>query len=259
MEGVIHVHTKNSIDGVNTIDGIYRWCKDNAIGFIAVTDHDQMGASVEFQQKYGEEILSITGAEYSTTIGHLLILFLTVGLENLLSRNDKGLFDADEVLREARNQGALIIAAHPKRIENKYLEQMDGLEVFNGRVLHPKRQQEVLSLAQKNGLLMFGGSDAHLPEELNHCLLEVEGTPSSLEALRDLLTQTGFSKISCKTGNYHHSARTQLIKQSRKGQLLSWYSLKQVLKILYSPIFWLKKKSHPRDYEYEIFPREEQK
>ncbi len=258
MKGVIHIHTKNSIDGANTIDGIYQWCKDNAIGFIAVTDHDQMAASVEFQQKYGEEILSITGAEYSTTIGHLLILFLTVGLENLLSRNDKGLFDVEEVLREARKQGALIIAAHPNKIEDKYLQQMDGLEVFNGRVLDPMRNLSVLSLAQKNGLRMFGGADAHLPVELNHCLLEVAGNPSSLEALKDILTQTGFSKISCKTGNYHHSARTQLIKQVRKGQLLSWYSFRQGLKLLYSPIFWLKKKMNPRDYEYEIFPREEQ-
>lgn len=259
MRGLIHVHTTNSIDGANRISNLYRWCIKHHIDFIAVTDHDQIEASLDFKEKYGSEILTITGAEYSTTIGHLLVLFLTTGLEDELSVNGQGLYEVEEVFEAAGKQKAFIIAAHPKNIEEKHLKRLHGLEVFNSRVLKPERNKKVLEMAKKHDLFMFGGADAHLPGELSHCLLEVEGQATSLAAFQEIFTQGGVTKISCKTGNYHYSARTQLLKQMRKGQLFTWYSVRQVIKIIYSPLFWLKKMKNQELYQYELFPREEQK
>lgn len=258
MKGIMHVHTRNSIDGANSLEGIYRWCISHQVKFIAVTDHDNIEASLAFKDKYGQEILSIPGAEYSTTIGHLLVLFLTTGLETLLTVNHQGLFEIEDLLHEAHKQKALIVAAHPKHIEEKYLKRLHGLEVFNGRVLDPERNQKALALAKKHHLLMFGGADAHLPGELSQCLLEVEGSPKSLEALQERLMEKGLIQITCRTGNYHYSARTQLLKQYRRGRLGSRYSLRQVVKIIISPFFWLKKRRHQVAYQYDIFPREEQ-
>lgn len=252
MKLVCHVHTNNSIDSNNTLESIYREAKTMGVDAIAVTDHDSIKASLAFKEMYSGELICITGAEYSTTIGHILVLFIEEGLENILTRNDDGLYDFVELAKLAREKDAMIVAAHPKGIDDAYIEYLDGLEVFNARVLDHSRNRRAEKLAKDKGLIAFGGADAHVFGELSNCYMEISSECETLEQLKKAIENGGVGKIVCKTGNYHQSARSQLIKMKRLKMGINFYWFKQVLKWPYSVIFYIIKMLNKDDYYYKI-------
>jgi predicted metal-dependent phosphoesterase TrpH len=81
----------------------------------------------------------------------------------------------DEVCRQARRVGALVIAPHPlvpgQGIgEELHLAAIDALEVFNHRYRKVCERRQLLQTWRATGLPGVAGSDAHAPDEIGrHC------------------------------------------------------------------------------------------
>ena len=69
VAGVVHVHTTLS-DGGGTVDDVVAAAKAAGLGFVAVTDHNNVDAKP--YEGYRDGVLLIAGAELSTTAGHVL-------------------------------------------------------------------------------------------------------------------------------------------------------------------------------------------
>ena len=147
---------------------------------IAITDHIEYlphskdidadhNRSYEIAKPLADEmdILLIRGTEITRSMppGHLNALFITNA--NLIDRQD-----IDVAIKEARDQGALLLWNHPgwkqqqpdttlwweKHTELYENDMLHGIEVFNGEFC-----KEALHWAVEKKLTMFGNSDVHGP------------------------------------------------------------------------------------------------
>lgn len=169
MRADLHAHTTASRDAVTTPRGLIRAARRAGLDAVAVTDHDSIAAWDEVGY-WGrrEGVLVIPGVERRVTVagrsaGDLVCLFLRA---MVVSR------DAAEVVREVRDQGGLVAAAHPFRGRKPFrrLEEVTRLavaiEVLNGRTYGAAGNRRAADEARRLGLAVSAGSDAHTPFEV---------------------------------------------------------------------------------------------
>jgi predicted metal-dependent phosphoesterase TrpH len=158
----LHCHTYYSNDGVSSPEQIIKYALKKGLDGIAITDHETNTAWEE-AQNIGDElgIKIVFGEEIKTNKGDILGLFLKEKI------NGKGK-DARWVINEIKKQDGLAIIPHPchgtERFKDdirKYLDIIDGIEVFNGRLPFTLPDKMAFEFAQKHNLVMTGGSDAH--------------------------------------------------------------------------------------------------
>ncbi len=178
-----HVHSAYSEDSFQKFDEIIQQAELRGLDGIVILDHNTIeGRDVLSQyldRHYGEipvdeRLLVIRAGEYSTEEGHLVVIGLKTPIEDVLSLSGKW-YACKDVVTEAKRQGATIILAHPyrwkKRLPSQWLlEQIDAVEVFNGRTCFVKgnwsANERAVELAKKMNLPIVAGSDAHLPREI---------------------------------------------------------------------------------------------
>lgn len=165
----LHIHTSFS-DGMMTIPQLLDHVERNTrLDVIAITDHDEVSGSLEARDmvargNYRFEV--ITGAEISTSEGHLLALFIERPVPS--SR------PLAETMDAVQKQGGLCIVPHPlswltRSIGETALDQytlgdptFDGIEISNGHIAARVTCQKARRLnAQRYHLSEVGGSDAH--------------------------------------------------------------------------------------------------
>ena len=118
VPGVVHVHTTLS-DGGGTPDEVIAAAAASELGFLVITDHNNLDAkSVEGYRPYKKKVeidsaarsdaslLVIVGTEVSTTAGHVLAL----GVPDPIYRFPG---DVHETLADIRDLGGVAFAAHP--------------------------------------------------------------------------------------------------------------------------------------------------
>lgn len=126
--GVVHIHTTLS-DGSGTPDEVIEAAHKPGLGFVVITDHNNLDAKPF--EGYHDGVLAIVGTEISTTAGHILGL----GLPDPLYRFDG---DARDGLEDVRDLGGFAFAAHPlsTRADLSFsgwdLPGPWGLELLNG-------------------------------------------------------------------------------------------------------------------------------
>lgn len=191
-----HVHSFFSRDGVSSPEALIETARKRGLHGFALTDHDTCDGCRYLLQKGllredGEPVdgfLVIPGAEISTAEGHLLCL--GVWLPNGLKHTP-----ASEIIERVHAQGGVAIPAHPydrlrAGIREAALDTLnpDGLEVFNAATALPVQNQRALAYAQRRGLPMTAGSDAHHHAAIgrSHTLFHSErlNVRSILESLR---------------------------------------------------------------------------
>ena len=126
---------------------------------------------------------TIPGIEISTTRGHVLV----VGPDPP-RRTEPGDLSPAEAVDLAHDRGCAAIVAHPYR--NSTVREVDAdfdaVEI-NGK--HPRTEEWVRELADRHGLPLVGGSDAHFPIEVGRAYTEVDAEEFSpeavVEAIRD--------------------------------------------------------------------------
>ena len=165
----LHVHSFFSADGVSSPEDLIAAARAAGLNGFAITDHNTCDA-VDYMVSRGlmradgqpvDGMLVIPGIEVTTADGHLLCLGC------VLPSSLKGMPSA-EVCRLAQEAGGLAVAPHPYDLFRAGIREsvldtlpLDGLEVFNAATTLKRHNRKAYEYAQRRGLPMTAGSDAH--------------------------------------------------------------------------------------------------
>ena len=166
-----HCHTIASSDSLTRPRGLVNTCRRKGIHRVIVTDHNTIaGARAAYEL---DPELVIVGEEIATTRGEILAAFVTEEIP-------RGLSPA-ETIRRLKDQGAFISVSHPFDRwrsggwqEDDLLEilpEVDAIEVYNSRCMHPRFNREARQFAEKHKVAGTVGSDAHAAFELGRSLM----------------------------------------------------------------------------------------
>jgi hypothetical protein len=188
---------------------------------VAITDHD---CWYRPEAQGPEDLLVISGEEFSTEFGHLLGLFLTgpIPFARVPGRALEAPGGVGALIDAIHAQGGLAVLAHPfeRELDETRLlplvPLLDGLEVWNGRAnrIHRDANARAAAFARDHGLAPLAGSDAHLPREIGNGVLRLEVEALTPEAVKAALRR-GTGRASGREGRSLDTARSQHTKLNR--------------------------------------------
>jgi hypothetical protein len=186
----LHMHTDHSSDCATPVEVLLATARDQGLGAIAVTDHNEISGALEAAEKaadYGVKV--IVGEEVKTARqGEVIGLFLR-------ERIPRGMSLA-ETVAEIRRQGGVVYVPHPfDRMhavpDYEHLlgvvEDIDAIEVYNPRVAIASFNEEAARFAAKYRIPAGAGSDAHVAPGLGSVrvrMADFDGPEEFLESLR---------------------------------------------------------------------------
>ncbi|MCS6869847.1 MAG: PHP domain-containing protein [Anaerolineae bacterium] len=169
----LHSHTLYSLDSLTSLEAFLRACEARKLDKVAVTDHNTIEGALRLARMAPERI--IIGEEIMTTEGELLAYFVQETVPPFLS--------PEVTIERLRQQGAFISVSHPfDRLRKgawqelnlrRILPLVDAIEGFNARCLFSADNDKALAFAHAHQKLYTVGSDAHMPYELGHAVLEM--------------------------------------------------------------------------------------
>lgn len=199
VEVDLHMHTDHSNDCATPVEHLLSTAKEQGLGAIAITDHNEISGAFEAAEKaerFGMKI--IVGEEVKTASqGEVIGLFLT-------ERIPRGL-TLEETVAEIKRQGGLVYVPHPfDRMHAvpdyehllKILDDVDAIEVYNPRVAIGSFNEEAQRFAAKYRIVRGAGSDSHVAAGLGSVRIKMrdfDGPQEFLESLRH-------AEISTKSG-----------------------------------------------------------
>ncbi|TYL37054.1 phosphoesterase [Natronococcus pandeyae] len=204
----LHVHSSLSYDGRDSIDLILEQAEAVGLDAIAVTDHDEISASLEAAERasdYG--LVGIPAIEISSKAGHILGL----GVEEAIPPG----LSYEETLEEIHSQGGLAVIPHPfqqsrhgvtARISRDELTKGDAIEVYNSRLLTGRANRQAERFASSRGLPMTAGSDAHISEMVGQAVTRVDADERSADAILEAIRE-GKTSVEGKRTPWHISFR----------------------------------------------------
>jgi glycosyltransferase involved in cell wall biosynthesis len=186
----LHMHTDHSHDCATPVEVLLATARDQGLGAIAVTDHNEISGALEAADKaadYGVKV--IVGEEVKTASqGEVIGLFLSERIPRGLSLS--------ETVAEIRRQGGVVYVPHPfDRMHAvpdyehllAVVEDVDAIEVYNPRVAIGSFNEEAARFAAKYRIPAGAGSDAHVAPGLGSVRVRMpdfDGPREFLEALR---------------------------------------------------------------------------
>jgi glycosyltransferase involved in cell wall biosynthesis len=187
----LHMHTDHSTDCATPVEVLLATARDQGLGAIAVTDHNEISGALDAAAKadaYGVKV--IVGEEVKTASqGEVIGLFLT-------ERIPRGLTLA-ETVAEIRRQGGLVYVPHPFDRMHAVPDyehllgivgDVDAIEVYNPRVAIGSFNEEAARFAAKYRIPAGAGSDAHVAQGLGSVRIRMrdfDGPAEFLESLRE--------------------------------------------------------------------------
>jgi len=195
----LHMHTDHSHDCATPVEVLLATAREQGLGAIAVTDHNEISGALDAAEKAAEfGVKVIVGEEVKTAAqGEVIGLFLT-------ERIARGL-TLQETVAEIRRQGGLVYVPHPfDRMHSvpdyehllDILGDIDAIEVYNPRVAIGSFNEEAERFARKYRIVAGAGSDAHVAQGLGTVrvrMRDFDGPEEFRESLRDaeLVTKSG--------------------------------------------------------------------
>jgi hypothetical protein len=210
----LHMHTIGS-DGKNSVKEMLRVAKRRGLDVLAITDHNVPNKfnPEKIREKYG--IYVIPGCELSFLSGHLLVLGLDSELvekklkEHNVTKKSSGVIARKKtiikILRYFVDNGALVIAAHPKMptgmmsLKGNFLADLykeglvHGAEIHNDdiekkfkrklyRIWHNLAKKFVLELK----IPAYSNSDAHIKNRIGNRfnMVKLDDPTKLLEVLK---------------------------------------------------------------------------
>ena len=200
MKFDLHVHSNLSYDAKMTSDEIVTAAKNAGLSGVAICDHNAFHL-----HRQRENFYIIQSCEFSTDAGHLIVYFQKEHINEALSRDECGRFYWRDICKAAHDQGALVFLAHPyaplRPRSDVLFKEIDGIEIFNSRVVHSRRtyaNENAIKLCKRLGKPFCAGSDAHSPTEIGTTFWECDlpeeamGDPDFEERLKaELLASRG--------------------------------------------------------------------
>jgi glycosyltransferase involved in cell wall biosynthesis len=188
----LHMHTDHSPDCATPAELLLETAKDEGLGAIAITDHNEISGAIEAQE-IAERVggIKVIVAEEVKTAhqGEVIGLFLSERIERGMSMK--------ETIAEIRRQGGLVYVPHPfDRLHSvpdyehllEIVDEIDILEVFNPRVAFSAFNEEAVRFARKYSIVPGAGSDSHVVQGLGSVkirLRDFDGPQEFLESMRD--------------------------------------------------------------------------
>jgi len=185
----LHTHSAASHDGRDSVELLLEQAEAVGLDALAVTDHDEIEASLEavsLAPEYG--LIGIPGVEVSTADGHVLAL----GVEELVPAG----MGFAETLTYIRDRGGTAVVPHPfqesrsgvlAKITKDELATADAIEVYNSRLLIGYANRQAKRFASRRGLPMTAGSDAHICEMVGQAITWVDADEPTSEAILDAI------------------------------------------------------------------------
>ena len=204
----LHCHSEESYDGRDSVDLLLERAAAAGLDAIAVTDHDEITASLEAVERAPlYDLLGIPGIEISTAAGHVLAL----GIEE---RIPPALTFADTLAR-IRDAGGLAVVPHPfqelrhgvlAEISRDELASADAIEVYNSRLFTGRANRQARRFARERDLPMTAGSDAHIAEMVGQAVTTVDPPEVSVSAILEEV-RTGNTAVEGRRTPWRISAR----------------------------------------------------
>ncbi|MFC5366750.1 PHP domain-containing protein [Salinirubrum litoreum] len=181
----LHTHSALSYDGRDPIDLLLSQAAAVGLDAVAVTDHDEIDASLEAAElapEYG--LVGIPGMEVTTAAGHVLAF----GIDELVPAG----LSFDDTLDRIHEQGGIAVIPHPfqksrhgvaHKITRDQLASADAIEVYNSRLLTGRANRQAERFAERRNLPMTAGSDAHISEMVGQAVTHVDADEASVEAI----------------------------------------------------------------------------
>jgi predicted metal-dependent phosphoesterase TrpH len=191
----LHMHTDHSPDCATPVEVLLATAREQGLGAIAVTDHNEISGALEARRlAEGSDLHPplkvVVGEEVKTASqGEVIGLFIE-------ERIPRGLTLA-ETVAEIRRQGGVVYVPHPfDRMHAvpdyehllPVLEEVDAIEVYNPRVAIGAFNEEAARFAAKYRIAAGAGSDSHVARGLGSVrvrMRDFEGPQEFLQSLRD--------------------------------------------------------------------------
>lgn len=188
----LHVHTVHSGDSCVTFEDAVRCCLEKGLDGFAVTDHDTMTEIPNgIERKSG--LIVIPGVEITAKGAHVIAFDIDQEVPSNLSVN--------EIVGRIHDQGGIAIIAHPYSLFRTWANpneiegaSFDCVEVANAyQFPYGWMLSKNTALAERLGLPVTGGSDAHIPRTIGRAMTILEADAGNvdgvLRALREGRTE----------------------------------------------------------------------
>jgi predicted metal-dependent phosphoesterase TrpH len=191
----LHMHTDHSHDCATPVEVLLATAREQGLGAIAVTDHNEISGALEAQARaarFGPHppVKVIVAEEVKTAgQGEVIGLFIREKIPRGLS--------LQETVAEIKRQGGLVYVPHPfDRMHSvpdyehllKIIDDVDAIEVFNPRVAIGAFNDEAARFAAKYRIVAGAGSDSHVAQGLGSVRIRMrdfDGPAEFLQSLRD--------------------------------------------------------------------------
>ena len=172
----LHAHSALSHDGRDPVDLLLQQAAAVGLDALAVTDHDEIDASIEAAERaadYG--LVGIVGMEVTTAAGHVLAF----GIDDLIPSG----LDFRETLDRIHADDGIAVVPHPfqktrhgvaAHVSEEALASADAIEAYNSRLFTGRANRRAERFALRNGLPTTAGSDAHISEMVGQAVTEVD-------------------------------------------------------------------------------------
>jgi predicted metal-dependent phosphoesterase TrpH len=199
----LHMHTDHSGDCATPVEVLLATAREQGLGAIAVTDHNEISGALEARRQAAESSsthppagadgppLKVIVAEEVKTAdqGEVIGLFIEEKIPRGLT--------LEETVAEIKRQGGLVYVPHPfDRMHSvpdyehllTILDDVDAIEVFNPRVAIGAFNEEAARFAAKYRIVAGAGSDSHVAQGLGSVRIRMrdfDGPAEFLQSLRD--------------------------------------------------------------------------
>jgi hypothetical protein len=213
----LHAHSALSYDGRDPVELLLEQARAVDLDALAITDHDEIDASLDaaaMAEEYG--LIGIPGIEVSSADGHVLGL----GIEQQVPAGRS----FGETVERIRDLGGIAIVPHPfqesrhgvlEHITRAQLAEADAIEVYNSRLLTGRSNRQARQFAERRGLPMTAGSDAHIAEMVGQARTLIDAEEPTVDGILDAI-RDGRTEINGKRTPWRISIKQAAGSASRR-------------------------------------------
>lgn len=227
-----HIHTKYSKDSFLCFWPLYLKLRLLKIDTVAITEHNTIKGGEKFKEfcdRRGGKVQVIVGSEIFTSQGEIIGLYLQDEIQPGLS--------ARETIRQIKDQRGIVYVPHPydrKRKKTvleelaiwKNKDQIDCIEVHNGRNILPEDDIRQKEIAEKYNISAVVGSDAHTWLEIGRNYMICRDMKlDSAEAFKRAVNEFAFRESNCLRISHQITRVVKLLKIAGKGNFRELYGI----------------------------------
>jgi predicted metal-dependent phosphoesterase TrpH len=204
----LHAHSDASYDGRDPVDLLLEQAAAVGLDAFAVTDHDEIEASLraaDLAPDYG--LVGIPGMEVTSEAGHVLAL----GVRELIPAD----LPFAETVDRIHDAGGIAVVPHPfqesrsgvlANISREALTVADAIEVYNSRLLTGRSNRQAERFARDHGMPMTAGSDAHISEMVGQAVTHVDAEQATVTSILAAIAD-GHTSVEGRRTPWHISFR----------------------------------------------------